>query len=186
MAYDRKYLIRTGSTIYTVSDGALVPLSDTEVSASLFRDYGMDELPDGSLLAGLPDPEVLYWQDSTDDLPTISLTVTGTPPVPQVVTSAPMDLTHESIAGINYAVVDASGDVRFAVTFDDGVTWLAHDGTAWIEVSGDVPGMLATVMNAITAEQWAEVAVTGSYMVRFWLPNVTAYVASIVFHYINR
>ena len=185
-AYDRKYLLRSNSTLYTVTDGALVPLPDTEISASLFRDYGVDDLPDGSLLASLTDPEVLHWHNSTDDLPAMSLTVTGTPPVPQVVTSAPMDLMHKSIAGIDHAAVTASDDVRFAITFDAGVTWLAHDGFAWFDVSDNVPGMLATAMNSITAEQWAEVAGAGSYMVRFWLPNVTAYVTSVVFHYINR
>lgn len=183
--YDRKYLIREGTTLYTITDGALSALTETEVTASLFQTYGVDEAPDGSLLLGLTDPEVLYWHDSEDDLPTLTMTVTGTPPLPQVFTSDAMDLTHESIAGINYAVVDASEDVRFAITFDDGVTWIAHDGTSWFTVSDEAPGMLASTFNAITAEQWAEVVVLGAYRVRFWLPNVTAYVASVVIHYIN-
>lgn len=183
--YDRKYLVRSGPTLYTVTDGALSALNETEVTASLFQTYGVDEIPDGSLLVGLTDPEVLYWQDSTDELPTLSLTVRGTPPLPQMFTSEPMDLTHESIAGISHAAVDASEDVRFAISFDGGTTWKAHDGSAWFDTSDTVPGMLASTMNAITAEQWAEVVVLDSYMVRFWLPNVTAYVKSVVMHYIN-
>lgn len=183
--YSFGYLIRSGSTLYTVTDGALSALTETEVTASLFQNYGVDDLPDGSLLTTLTDPEVLYWHDSEDELPTLTMTVTGTPPLPQVFTSEPMDLTHESIAGINYAVVDASEDVRFAITFDDGVTWKAFDGTSWFTVSDEAPGMLASTFNAITAEQWAEVVTLGAYRVRFWLPNVTAYVASVVIHYIN-
>lgn len=183
--YDRKYLIRSGSTLYTVADGALSALTETEVTASLFQTYGVDEIPDGALLVGLTDPEVLYWQDSTDEPPTLSLTVRGTPPLPQMFTSEPMDLTHESISGISHAAVDASEDVRFAISFDGGTTWKAHDGSAWFDTSDTVPGMLPSTMNAITAEQWAEVVVLDIYMVRFWLPNVTAYVKSVVIHYIN-
>lgn len=183
--YDKKYLIRSSATLYSVTDGTLTALAETEITASLFQTYGVDEIPDGALLVGLTDPEVLYWHDSTDELPTLSLTVRGTPPLPQMFTSEPMDLTHESIAGISHAVVDASEDVRFAISFDGGATWKAHDGAAWFDTSDTVPGMLASTMNAITAEQWAEVVVLESYMVRFWLPNVTAFVKSVVIHYIN-
>lgn len=183
--YDRKYLIRSGATIYTVTGNALTALTQTEVTASLFREYGSDDLPDGALLAGLIDPEVLYWQDSEDKLPKIKLTIKGTPPLPQMFTSDPMDLTHESIAGIDHVVVDASEDVRFAISFDGGTTWKAYDGSAWFDTSETVPGMLTSTLNAITAEQWAEVVVMGSYMLRFWLPNITAYVDSVVIHYVN-
>lgn len=184
-AYPGKYLIRSGSTLYTVADGALSALTETEVTASLFQTYGMDDLPDGALLVGLTDPEVLYWHDSTDEPPTLSLTMKGTPPLPQVFTSEPMDLTHESIAGIDHAAVDASEDVRFAISFDDGASWQAFGGSAWFQVSDTAPGMLASTMNAITAEQWAEIVQLTAYRLRFWLPNVTAYVASVVMHYIN-
>ena len=179
------YLIRSGSTLYTVTDGALTALAETEITASLFQTYGVDEIPDGTLLVGLTDPEILYWQDSTDELPSLSLTVKGTPPLPQMFTSKPMDLTHESIAGISHAAVDASEDVRFAISFDGGTTWKAHDGSAWFDTSDTVPGMLPSTMNAITAEQWAQIVTLTAYRLRFWLPNVTAYVKSVVMHYIN-
>lgn len=185
MANSAKYLIRSEDTLYTITDSALSALTETEVTASLFLTYGMDGLPDGSLLVGLSDPEVLYWHDSTDALPILTAAVTGSPPFPQVATSDPMDLTHESIAGIDHAEVSASEDVRFAISFDGGATWKAHDGAAWFDTDDTTPGMLASTFNAITAEQWAEVVVLGSYMVRFWLPNVTASVESVVIHYIN-
>ena len=96
-----------------------------------------------------------------------------------------MDLTHESIAGIDHAVVDASEDVRFAISFDDGDSWKAFDGSTWFDVSDTAPGMLASTMNAITAEQWEGVVQLTAYRLRFWLPNVTAFVKSVVIHYIN-
>jgi hypothetical protein len=183
--YMERYLVQCGSKLFTVVDGALTEIQESAVSADVFRTYGIDEPPDGTLLAGLTDPEVLFWHDSTDELPVLTLTVKGTPPLPQMFTSESMDLTHESIAGIDRAAVSASEDVRFAISFDDGITWQAHDGSAWFTVSDTAPGMLASTMNAITAEQWAEVVQLTAYRLRFWLPNVTAYVASVVMHYIN-
>lgn len=184
--YDRKYLIRMGGILYTITSSGLTALTETEVTADLFRTYGFDEVPTGNLyMEGMVDPELLYWHDSTDELPTLTATVKGTPPLPQMFTSEPMDLTHESIAGINYAAVDASEDVRFAISFDDGATWNAFDGAAWFAVSDSAPGMLASTMNSITAEQWAQIVTLTAYRLRFWLPNVTAYVKSVVMHYIN-
>ena len=180
----RGYLIQSGDSVFTVTDGVLTAINGS-VNAELFKSYGIDNIPDGALLATLTDPEVLYWQDSEEELPTLELTVKGEPPLPQVITSDPIDLTHESIAGIDHATVDASEDVRFAISFDGGVTWKAHDGSAWFDTSDTAPGMLPSTMNAITTEQWAEVVVLESYMVRFWLPNVTAFVKSVVMHYIN-
>ena len=146
------YLIQSGNSVFTVTDGVLTAVEGS-VNAELFRTYGMDDVPDGVLLATLTDPEVLFWQDSQDELPDISLTVTGTPPLPQVITSDPVDL--------------------------------AHDGSGWYTVTDTEPGMLASTMNAITTAQWAEIATMTSCQVRAWLPTVTSYVDSVVFHYIN-
>lgn len=179
------YLIRSGSTLYTVTGGALAAISETVVSASVFQTYGMDDVPDGALLVGLTDPEVLFWQDSQDDLPDLSLTVTGTPPMPQVITSDPVDLAHESISEIDHVTANASEDVRFSVSFNGGATWLAYDGSGWFQTTETKPGMLASTMNAVTTAQWAEIATMTSCQVRAWLPAVTSYVDSVVFHYIN-
>lgn len=184
-AYPGKYLIRSGSIIYTVTDGALTPLAETEITARLFQTYGVDDLPDGALLVGLTDPEVLYWQDSADALPIINLTVKGSPPVPQIVASGLYNLRHSTILGISHAAVVASTDVLFAISFDGGATWLAHSGVAWYIVDDQAAGMSAERFNSVTAEQWGEVVVLESYMVRFVLPNTTAFVSSVVLHYIN-
>lgn len=181
----RKFLIRSGSTLYTVADGALTVLSSADVTAQLFQDSGVDTVP-GAILGGLTDPEVLYWQEDAEaELPELTMTVKGVPAVPQTVTSGPQDLTHESIAGIDYAFVTASEDVLFAVSFDDGGTWLAHNGSAWYTVTDTVRGMTAATFTAITAEQWAEVAVLQSCRIRYWLPNATAYVTTAGLRYVN-
>lgn len=180
-----KYLIRSNSTLYTVTDGALVPLPDAEVSASLFRDYGVDELPDGSLLAGVTDPEVLYWHDSTDDLPTLSLTVTGTPPVPQVVVTDAQDMSDSTILGIESVTVTASDDVLWAISFDDGATWKAHNGSQWVTLEQENSGMTAETFQNLSLEAWAEVVTSTAYRLRFVLMTADSYVSEVIVNYIN-
>lgn len=179
------YLIRSGLTLYTVTDGALSALTETEITASLFQTYGVDDVPDGKLLLGLTDPEVLYWHDSTDDPPELTLTVTGSPPVPQIVITSTQDMSDPSILGIESATVDASDDVLFAISFDDGVTWKAYDGGKWVTLSTENSGMTKTTMENISLESWAEVAMSAMYKLRFVLMNAGSYVAAVRMNYIN-
>lgn len=146
-----KYLVRDGSAIYTVTDGALVEVSGT-LNAELFQTSGVDAIPDGTLLMTLSNPEVLCWTDS-DKVPTLTATVKGIPE-PQIVMSKEIDLMHSSIKGINGVTVDCKGDVLFAVSFDKKATWMMHNGTEFVEVSDKLAGMTKTEFEAITAEQW--------------------------------
>lgn len=179
------YLIRSGSILYTIVDGALSALTETELAADLFQTYGVDDLPDGSLLVGLTDPEVLYWHDSTDDPPELTMTVAGSPPVPQIVVTNAQDMSDPSILGIESATVDASDDVLFAISFDDGVTWKAYDGAKWVTLSAENSGMTKTTMENISLESWAEVAMSAMYKLRFVLMNAGSYVAAVRMNYIN-
>lgn len=183
--YDRKYLVRSGSTLYTITDGTLTALAETEITASLFQTYGVDDLPAGSLLVGLTDPEVLYWQDSEDELPELTLTVTGSPPVPQIVVTNTQDMSDPSILGIESATVDASDDVLFAISFDDGVTWKAYDGGKWVTLSAENSGMTKTTMENISLEAWAQVAMSAMYKLRFVLMDTDSYVSAVRVNYIN-
>lgn len=184
-AYPGKYLIRSGSTLYTVADGALSALTETEVTAALFQTYGVYDLPDGALLVGLTDPEVLYWHDSTDELPELTLSVTGSPPVPQVVISDSFDMSDPSILGIESATIDSSSDVLFALSFDDGATWKAYDSTQWVTLEQENSGMTAETFQNIPLEAWAGVVTSQQYRVRFVLMDATSYMTSLVIHYIN-
>ena len=146
-----KYLVRDGSAIYTVTDGALVEVVG-DLNAQLFIDNGVDAIPDGTLLMTLSNPEVLCWTDA-ETLPTLTATVKGIPE-PQTVMSKEIDLMHSSIKGINGVTVDCKGDVLFAVSFDKKATWMMHNGTEFVEVSDKLAGMTKTEFEAITAEQW--------------------------------
>lgn len=146
-----KYLIRNNDIIYTVQNDSLVEVVG-DLNAQLFIDNGVDEIPSGTLLMTLSNPEVLCWTD-VEKLPTLTATVKGIPE-PQIVVSKEIDLMHGSIKGINGVTVDCKGDVLFAVSFDKKVTWMMHNGTEWVAVSDELSGMTKAVFEAITTEQW--------------------------------
>lgn len=183
--YDRKYLIRSNSTLYTIESGTLTALAETEITASLFQTYGLDEIPDGSLLVGLTDSEVLYWQDSADELPVLEMTVFGSPPVPQVVVTDAQDMSEGTILGIESVSIEASADVLWALSFDDGASWKAYDGTQWVTLEQENSGMTAETFQNIPLEAWAEIVTSDAYRVRFVLMDTTSYVTSLVIHYLN-
>ena len=146
-----KYLIRNNDIIYTVQNDALVEVVG-DLNAQLFIDNGVDEIPSGTLLMTLSNPEVLCWTNA-EKLPTLTATVKGIPE-PQIVVSKEIDLMHSSIKGINGVTVDCKGDVLFAVSFDKKATWMMHNGTEFVEVSDKLAGMTKTEFEAITTDQW--------------------------------
>ena len=146
-----KYLIRNNDIVYTIQNDALVEVVG-DLNAQLFIDNGVDEIPSGTLLMTLSNPEVLCWTNS-DKVPTLSATIKGIPE-PQVVVTKEIDLMHSSIKGINGVTVDCKGDVLFAVSFDKKSTWMMHNGTEFVEVSDKLAGMTKTEFEAITTDQW--------------------------------
>lgn len=146
-----KYLIRNNDIIYTVQNDSLVEVVG-DLNAQLFIDNGVDEVPSGTLLMTLSNPEVLAWTGS-DEVPALTVTVNGIPG-PQIVMSKEIDLMHSSIKGINGVTVDCKGNVLFAVSFDKKATWLMHNGAEWVAVSDELSGMTKTEFEAITTEQW--------------------------------
>lgn len=183
--YDTRYLIRSGTTLYTVVDGALSELATTDILAQTFLDYGIEDMPDGALLVGLSNPEVLYWQDSEEDLPALTATVTATPPH-QVVVSQAIDLMHSSIKGISGVSVDCKGNVLFAVSFDNKATWMQHNGTDWVDVADELTGMTELEFGAITTEQWqAKYELSSDMYIRCTLTDATQSVTSVNISFIN-
>lgn len=180
-----KYLICSDSTYYVVEGEELVALEMTELTAENFEIYGMNDLPDGSVLMGLNNPEVLCWCSSEDEeLPTMTVTLTATP-FPQTIISPNYDMSDSTILGVECAYVTASSDVVFAISVDDGVTWYMWAGEAWGTLTDTATGMTAETINAITTEQWAELMTTGQFKVRMTLFDENSSFTSFVMDYIN-
>lgn len=178
-----KYLIRNNDIIYTIQNDSLVEVVG-DLNAQLFIDNGVDEIPSGTLLMTLSNPEVLAWTDS-DRVPTLTATVKGIPN-PQIVISKEIDLMHSSIKGINGVTVDCKGDVLFAISFDKKATWMMHNGTEFVEVSDELTGMTKTEFEAITTEQWQPKYEASSEMyIRCTLLDETQSVTKVDIDFIN-
>ena len=179
-----KYLIESENVIYTVADGTLKALEETEITASLFSAYGVDEIPNGNLIVGLANPKIMRWTDAEEINP-LTATVTATPQ-PQIIISDKIHLTDKSITGIESALATCEGDLIVAVSFDDKQTWKAWNGEQWVTLSDDNTGMSKETLEGITFEQWNGLytGATGFY-VRVSLLDATQSVEKIVFDFAN-
>ena len=183
--YSLKFLVVDASKLYTIENGVLVELATTDVTADIFNTYGFYGVPDSALLVGLDNPEVLYWQDSEDDLPILTATVTATPHHQMVVSQA-IDLMHSSIKGISGMAVDCKGDVLFAVSFDNKATWMQHNGTDWVNVADELTGMTKTELETITTEQWqVKYELSSDMYIRCTLTDATQSITSVNISFIN-
>lgn len=152
----KKYLIRDGSTLYTVTDGTIAVV-EGELTSELFYESGTDEIPDGALLLPLESPEVLCWTNS-DELPTLTATVHGTPKGKHEVISDNAYIWHPSIHGISSIVAVASDNAEIYLSFDGG-EWVVYDTSSntWIS---EAVGMTAAELVAVPESAWQTIAET--------------------------
>ena len=186
MPFDRRYLVDAQGKLYALDDaGVLAQLEETELTPSVFREHGMEDLPDGALLLPLVDAKVYCWQDSMDyELPELTATVSGWQS-PQVIVTPDYDMTHESILGVETVRIVCSEDCLFAISFDEGNTWYAHNGISWAVVSEPYAGMTADAFSNISVDDWALVATTGKFRIRCVLFEDAGYLESLVVDYLN-
>lgn len=182
----RKYLIADDSKLYTIVDGALSELATTDIVAQTFLDYGVDKIPSSALLIGMTNPKVMLWQeDASKKIPTLTATVTATP-THQTIMSQAIDLMHSSIKGISGMAVDCKGTPIFAVSFDNKATWMMHNGTDWVNVADELTGMTNTELEAITTEQWQpQYELSSNMYIRCTLTDATQSITSVDVSFIN-
>ena len=154
----KKYLVRNGNTLYTVSDGALVEVAGT-LNADLFINNGSDTIPDGALLMTLSAPEVLCWTDA-DEVPKLNAVVQGVPVGTHNIISNTAMVGHSSIYGIESVEATASDGATFLLSFDGGM-WMAYNNDKW---SASDVGMTASELMAIPTEAWASVINSAIFM----------------------
>ena len=178
-----RFLIKNEDKYYTVADSALSEVSITELNAQAFQTYGFDALPDGTLLATLSHPKLLYWQsDSTVELPAIKAAVTAIP-VGQYITKV-IDMSYEFIRGIKNVTVECAGTPWFSCSFDGGVTWKEYSGGAWVDVVSY--GMTEETIKTITSKEWnAAVSGLDSFIMRVLLRNSTDSLTNLSVNFLN-
>lgn len=181
----RKYLICAENVYYNVTDGGLTETAITEPTVEDFATYGSNEVPDGSLLLDLTDPQVLCWTDG-EEPPTMTVHVTATP-MPQTIISGAIDLTHETIKGIENITASCEGPLILAVSFDDQETWRAWNGAEWITLSSGSSGMSKETLEAVTADQWQQLYQgADNLFIRIALVNGEQSVSEVRINFVNQ
>lgn len=182
--YIKKYLVRSGNILYTVTDSTLVEVSG-DVNSDLFLNSGADTIPDGALLITLSNPEVLCWTNA-EEPPKLTATVKASPKNNQQIITNAIDLTHSSITGIENMVATCEGDLIIAVSFDGKQTWKAWNGSEWSTLSEEFTGMNKETLEAITFEQWNMLFQGAtSFYIRISLVDTTQSVTEIYVDFAN-
>ncbi|MGN0363704.1 MAG: hypothetical protein ACI4ET_12775 [Bilifractor sp.] len=164
--YARGYLIQDGAgDLYTVADGALSKIDGAEASADLFKEHGVEEMPNGALLIGLNSPKLLYWHDSTGELPVLRARITATPIVPQLITLKNRILKK----AVEDICIQSDNSSLWNVSFDGGKTWKKNTSDGWAEVTEAGDGCTRNWLERVTAEGWARMIVKGTIQFRVWL-----------------
>lgn len=173
-----KFLIRNNDTLYTISDGALQALSETTVTADLFREYGVNSV-DTALITDLDYPSILKWTEGEEI--SLNATLEAMPPLPQICYTRNY-IFDDSVVGISSCQIVSDSQTKFAFSFDNGLTWKKIVDGEWEEVESESDGMSAQEVNALTESEWG--IVTMQWKVRFALYENSA-VSTIKMNYKN-
>ena len=181
---EKKYLIKNlrldGYELLTVADGAFQKLDTNEINAQTFHTYGFDEPPPSDLLVTLSKFELLLWHSNVEELPALTADITAIPLAQTVVTDL-IDISDETILGVESITATATGSPLFAISFDGKQTWEAWTGSAWETLDSDVSGMTGDMMASIVVDQWAaKIAGLTGFHLKFILHDSDAVESVIV------
>lgn len=178
--YAKRYLIRSGSTYYTVINNALTQVTISNLTSETFLTSGTDTMPSISLLTELSNPEILYWKDNEEPIET-GLIIKGTPSLPQIAYYDSQSMTEH--LGIEKMEVSASEDTLFSITFDNGQTWRYVENGNWTVASSESEGMTAKTLLNISESKWSEITGFSSYQMRCCLPSIESTTSKIYVRY---
>ena len=180
-----KFLLRENSVLYTVIDGVLTPIETSSLSSEIFREFGLDAIPDWVNFSSLVNPEILHWVDTPYVNPAFNVSMIATPPRQIVITDA-ISFAHETIKGIEAVIVDCDGDLTAAVSFDNKVSWKAWNGTEWVNLDSQFSGMSKETLEAITVDQWVQLYEGATEMfIRLSFTNTEQVVRQIYVDFLN-
>ena len=139
-------------------DGALVEVSGA-LNADMFKNSGIDTIPDGALLMTLSAPEVLCWTNA-EELPTLTATVQGIPTGYHEIISNDIPVGDISISGIATIEADASENATFLLSFDGGA-WMIYTNGKW---SASDVGMTTAELIAVPSNAWNSMIASANTM----------------------
>lgn len=178
LPYERRYLIRSGSTYYTVVNNDLSEITVDTLTSTVFLNNGIDKIPDVNLLLALDDPELLFWKEIDEGIEQ-GLILTGTPSLPQMIYFENHTLDKE----IEKIAVSASSDVLFALTIDNGQTWKYYNNGSWVNAASEAEGMNCEVLKNISSAELAELSAS-TIKFRCTLSSLDSYAYNVNLKYV--
>lgn len=182
-----RYLFGDGEgKIYQYTDRGFVEIIDMEITSELFLEYGCGNIPSSEELLTLVNPKIYKWADHEKDTTRMTAKIIASPH-PQTVVSSEIDLSHDSIKGIEYATTMCDGTLICAISVDDKENWLAHNGEEWITLSSNTSGMSQEQLESLTIDQWTEIVTSNinKIYIRISLVNSEQSVTEIYLKFVN-
>ena len=177
---EKRYLVRSNSTYYTIIDGVLSEISIDELTSDVFLTFGSTILPDIELTFELSNPDILFWSEDAQIALDSQLTVSFTPPLPQVLYSETYTVPEDTL--IDRVIILDSQDTLVSLTFDSGLTWKHYHDGSWVVTDSETDGMTVDVLNNLSADQWEDVAPCATFQVRCSLMSTDSQVGEIYFN----
>ena len=119
-SYTPLYLTKKDGIIYTVSDGAMVAIPETELTAAVFVEYGTAAPPSSDLLLSLGNHSVYCWA-SGDTGKRLEADLVAYPHPSAI--EAVADMSHPSILGMSLMTANFSGNVTVSISLDNRTSW---------------------------------------------------------------
>lgn len=119
--YTDAYLIRSQGKYYTVENEELKQVEMTVSTSAYFYRYGTGSIPEGSLLLGLVNPEVLFWTSDPSESLLMKAELTAYP-FPQTLLGF-ADMQSETIKGIRLIAAEYSGTIGVKTSYDGGTAY---------------------------------------------------------------
>lgn len=117
------YLVKHNDKLYAVTDGALVEIPETKLTAAVFVEYGVPEPPASDLLVPLGSHCVYCWS-SGDTGKQLQADLVAYP-FPSAI-EAVADMSHPSILGMELMTANFSGNVTVSILLDNRASWSAE------------------------------------------------------------
>lgn len=181
------YLIRSQSNLYTLVSETLSKIS-ANLNTTTFKENGFRSIPSNlkDAVKGLPDAELLYWQDEDMELINYKSTISGTAESPQIIYTETYTMP-DTASRIKSIDIQSRSDVLYAFEFNNSGKWEIYLNKLWVPIEKIDAGLTAAEVRNI-GNGWAEKSLYKNISLRcVVIPSnylwVNTYITSILINY---
>lgn len=164
---DKRILVESGGKIYSYLGQSVQEVPVSQLDAAAFKTYGMEYVKDLSMFTTLINPKLYYWQDTDAPLgkPNFQYRAKAST---QILLSRIFDVSSIDVIGIDKVEVEASENVKFAISTDNGESYYKY-ANGWIPTTDEYDGMLATTFTNMEQDDLNYLVSTNGYRVKIVL-----------------